>query len=105
MIAFFDACHINMWEVVENDNYIPTNKEGVEIPRSLWKEEQKTMYLLNSKARNFLMCINGIRVRDFKISMLVDKYELFKMEDNKTINPTFGRFQMIINNLISLDKT
>ncbi|RDY11972.1 hypothetical protein CR513_03291, partial [Mucuna pruriens] len=32
MMAFFDACHINMWEVVENDNYIPNIKEGAEIP-------------------------------------------------------------------------
>ncbi|RDX66932.1 hypothetical protein CR513_54251, partial [Mucuna pruriens] len=46
MMAFFDACHIDMWDVVENKNYIPTNKERVEISR----------YLLKSKARNFLMC-------------------------------------------------
>ncbi|RDX71115.1 hypothetical protein CR513_49580, partial [Mucuna pruriens] len=41
---------------VENGNYIPTIKEGVEMPRSLWNEEHKIRYLLNSKARNFLMC-------------------------------------------------
>ncbi|RDY11392.1 hypothetical protein CR513_03948, partial [Mucuna pruriens] len=50
MMAFFDACHINMWDIVENDNYIPTNKEGAEILRSLWNKEQKTRYLLNPKA-------------------------------------------------------
>ncbi|RDX80084.1 hypothetical protein CR513_39404, partial [Mucuna pruriens] len=55
MIAFFDACHIDMWDVVENGNYIPTNKEGLKIPRSSWNEEQKTRYILNSKVRNFLM--------------------------------------------------
>ncbi|RDX96798.1 hypothetical protein CR513_20512, partial [Mucuna pruriens] len=43
MMTFFDACHIDMWDVVENDNYIPTNKG-------------RARYLLNSKARNFLMC-------------------------------------------------
>ncbi|RDY10282.1 hypothetical protein CR513_05220, partial [Mucuna pruriens] len=41
-LTFFDACHIDMWDVVKNDNYIPTNKEGVEILRSLWNKEQKT---------------------------------------------------------------
>ncbi|RDY01397.1 hypothetical protein CR513_15286, partial [Mucuna pruriens] len=55
MMAFFDASHIDMWDVVENDNYIPTNKEEAEIPKSLWNKEQKTRYLLNLKARNFLM--------------------------------------------------
>ncbi|RDY02203.1 hypothetical protein CR513_14364, partial [Mucuna pruriens] len=39
MMAFFDACHVDMWDVVENDNYIPTNKEGAEIQRSSWNEE------------------------------------------------------------------
>ncbi|RDY03343.1 hypothetical protein CR513_13081, partial [Mucuna pruriens] len=43
-------------DIVENENYIPTNKEGVEIPRSSWKEEQKAMYFINSKAINFFMC-------------------------------------------------
>ncbi|RDX81483.1 hypothetical protein CR513_37842, partial [Mucuna pruriens] len=47
-MAFFDACHIDMWDVVENCNYILTNKEG--------NEEQKTRYLLNLKARNFIKC-------------------------------------------------
>ncbi|RDX91725.1 hypothetical protein CR513_26248, partial [Mucuna pruriens] len=39
MMAFFDACHIDMWYVLKNGNYIPTNKEGAEILRSLWNEE------------------------------------------------------------------
>ncbi|RDX64834.1 hypothetical protein CR513_56560, partial [Mucuna pruriens] len=132
MMTFFDSCHIDMWDIVENDNYIPTNKEGAEIPRSLWNKEQKTRYLLNSKARNFLMCTlteseyekvhncksskeiwdtfalayEGMsQVRNSKISMLVHKYELFKMEDNETINLVFGKFQIIISNLRSLGKT
>ncbi|RDX93725.1 hypothetical protein CR513_23978, partial [Mucuna pruriens] len=45
------------------------------------------------------------QVRDTKISMLVQKYELFKVKDNETIDLMFGRFQMIINNLKSLGKT
>ncbi|RDX68889.1 hypothetical protein CR513_52085, partial [Mucuna pruriens] len=34
MIAFFNACHIDMWDIVENGQYIPTNKDGAEVPRS-----------------------------------------------------------------------
>ncbi|RDX80600.1 hypothetical protein CR513_38829, partial [Mucuna pruriens] len=45
------------------------------------------------------------QVRDFKISMLVHRFELFKMEDNEIIDLMFGTFQTIINNLISLGKT
>ncbi|RDX96788.1 hypothetical protein CR513_20521, partial [Mucuna pruriens] len=48
MMSFFDACHIDIWDVVENDNYIPANKEGAKIPKS--------SYLINSKAKIFLMC-------------------------------------------------
>ncbi|RDX96158.1 hypothetical protein CR513_21215, partial [Mucuna pruriens] len=54
-IALFDACDIDMLDVVENGNYIQT-KDGTKIPRSSWNEGQKTRYLLNSKPRNFLMC-------------------------------------------------
>ncbi|RDY14805.1 hypothetical protein CR513_00057, partial [Mucuna pruriens] len=28
MMTFFDVCHIDMWDIIENGNYIPTNKEG-----------------------------------------------------------------------------
>ena len=35
MMTFFDACHIDMWDdIVEKGNYIPTNKDGAEIPIS-----------------------------------------------------------------------
>ncbi|RDX72475.1 hypothetical protein CR513_48038, partial [Mucuna pruriens] len=111
-MAFFKACHIDMWDIVENGNYILTNKEGIEI-RSSSNKEQKTRYLPNSKARNFPMCAlteskyekahscksskemldtlalayeDMSQVRNSKISMLVHKYELFKMEDNEAID-------------------
>ncbi|RDX93347.1 hypothetical protein CR513_24406, partial [Mucuna pruriens] len=35
IMAFFDTSHIDMWDIMENDNYIPTNK-GAEISRSSW---------------------------------------------------------------------
>ncbi|RDX88302.1 hypothetical protein CR513_30126, partial [Mucuna pruriens] len=43
-------------DVVENGNYISSNKEGAEIPRSSWNEQKKKRYLLNSKVINSLMC-------------------------------------------------
>ncbi|RDX91271.1 hypothetical protein CR513_26787, partial [Mucuna pruriens] len=45
-----------MHDVVENGKYIPTKDDGTKIPKSSWNEDQKTKYLLNSKARNFLIC-------------------------------------------------
>ncbi|RDX84335.1 hypothetical protein CR513_34632, partial [Mucuna pruriens] len=61
MVAFFDACHIDMWDVVENGEYIPTNKVGTKIPRSSWNDDKKTMFLFNSKARNFLMYLQILK--------------------------------------------
>ncbi|RDX85576.1 hypothetical protein CR513_33222, partial [Mucuna pruriens] len=44
MIIFFDLCHIDMWDVVKNDNV------G-------WNEYQKVKSQLNSKVKNFPMCV------------------------------------------------
>ncbi|RDY04539.1 hypothetical protein CR513_11724, partial [Mucuna pruriens] len=109
IMAFFDACHIVIWDVVENGNYIPTNKEGAKIPRSSWKEEQKTRYLLNSKAINFLMSTltesEYEKVHSCKSSKEMWDTLALAYKDNETIDLMFGIFQMIINNLISLGKT
>ncbi|RDX66350.1 hypothetical protein CR513_54889, partial [Mucuna pruriens] len=35
---------------------IPTKEDEKNIPKSSWNKDKKTKYLLNSKARNFLMC-------------------------------------------------
>ena len=55
-IAHFESIHIDLWDVVENGNYIPYNDWLNEIPRSRWTEEQKLILLLNSKARNVMLC-------------------------------------------------
>ncbi|RDX95236.1 hypothetical protein CR513_22272, partial [Mucuna pruriens] len=55
MIAFFDATHIDMWDVVENRDHIPLHDDGTNIPRFLWNNEKKLRYFLNSKARNFMV--------------------------------------------------
>ncbi|RDX98148.1 hypothetical protein CR513_19000, partial [Mucuna pruriens] len=41
IIAFFDAYHIDTWNIVENGNYIPTKKDEIEIIRSSWSEDKK----------------------------------------------------------------
>ncbi|RDX81036.1 hypothetical protein CR513_38331, partial [Mucuna pruriens] len=105
--------------VVKNGQYITTDKDGVEIPRSTWNDKQKTRYLFNCKSRNFLICAlikveyekgritykGTSQVKYYKTSMLVHEYELFKMEDHESIDQMFERFQTIINNVRSLGKT
>ncbi|RDX98459.1 hypothetical protein CR513_18611, partial [Mucuna pruriens] len=75
-----------------------------------WNEEQKMRYLLNSKARNFLMCAfieaDYEKVHSYKSSKemwdaLALAYERTS-QDHESIDQMFGRLQTIINNLRSL---
>ena len=45
------------------------------------------------------------QVKESKISILVHKYELFKMEQNESISSMYTRFTDIMNNLKNLDKS
>ena len=56
MIAFFESTHIDMQDVVEKGNHIPLYAQRNEIPREKWTEEHKSRFLLNSRARNALLC-------------------------------------------------
>nr|KYP41253.1 hypothetical protein KK1_037375 [Cajanus cajan] len=128
MIAFFNTCHIGMWDVVEQGKYTPLDEAGNEIPKAHWSEEQKQRFMLNSKARNAFMCalseeeynkVHGFKSAkqmwdtlaityegSFEVSILLArKYELFKMEENKSIQTMFGRFQTIVNELFVLGRT
>nr|KYP69656.1 hypothetical protein KK1_008856 [Cajanus cajan] len=132
MIAFFDACHINMWEVVEQGYYIPHDDVGREIPKRRWNENQKQRFMLNSKSRNALMCAltdkeytkvhsfksakqmwdtlaityeGSLEAKCNKLSLLVRKNELFEIEENESIQVMFGRFQTIVNELSILGRT
>ncbi|KAG4921468.1 hypothetical protein JHK84_050342 [Glycine max] len=55
-ITHFKSIHIDLWDVVENGNYITYEDELNEFPRSQWREEQKNIFLLNYKARNIMLC-------------------------------------------------
>ena len=56
MIAHFESIHIDLWDVVENGDYIPYDDQLNEIPRSQWMEQQNLIFLLNSKAWNMMLC-------------------------------------------------
>nr|KYP47489.1 hypothetical protein KK1_030886 [Cajanus cajan] len=132
MIAFFDACHIDMWDIVEQGNYILLDQASNEKPKEQWTEEQKERFRLNSKARNALMCAlseeeytkvhsfrsskqmwdtlaltyeGSLEVKRYKLSLLARKYELFEMEESESIQTMFGRFQTIVNELSFLGRT
>lgn len=45
------------------------------------------------------------KVKETKVSMLVTKYSLFKIEEGETIGQMYGRFHTIANGLQSLGKT
>ncbi|XP_020205582.1 uncharacterized protein LOC109790771 [Cajanus cajan] len=119
-----------MWKVVEQGDYIPHDNVGRGIPKGRWNENQKQRFILNSKARNALMCAltkeeytkvhsfrsakqiwdtlaityeGSIEVKCNKLSLLV--YELFEMEENESIQAMFGRFQTIVNELSFLGRT
>lgn len=42
------------------------------------------------------------QVKEFKISILTHKYELFKIEENETINDMYDRFNDIVEDLKGL---
>lgn len=48
MIVHFESIHIDLWDVIENGNYIPYDAELNDIPRIQWMDEQNRD--LNSKA-------------------------------------------------------
>ncbi|KAL2327558.1 hypothetical protein Fmac_020985 [Flemingia macrophylla] len=122
----------DMWEVVEEGDYVPVDKTGEMIPKSAWTDSQRQRYLLNSKARNAIMCAltedeytkvhsfksakqmwdtlaltyeGSTEVKHNKLSLLSRKYELFEMEENESIQAMFGRFQTIVNEHSFLGRT
>ena len=56
MITYFESIHIDLWDVVENGDYIPYNDQLNEVPSGQWMEEQKLRFLLKFKAWNVMLC-------------------------------------------------
>ncbi|RDY00432.1 hypothetical protein CR513_16396, partial [Mucuna pruriens] len=53
MIIFFYACHIDMWDMVENDIFFPKIGNQDDLSRASWNEYKNIRYKLNSKAKFF----------------------------------------------------
>ncbi|KAJ8760620.1 hypothetical protein K2173_015287 [Erythroxylum novogranatense] len=132
MRLFIESTHVDHCDVIENGPYTPVDEEGNSIPRNRWMADQKARIQLNSKAKFFLTCalsrseydkVHGCdtakemwetlsiahegtsQVKESKISILVHQYELFRMEDEESIDQMFGRFQTIVNGLKALGRT
>ena len=56
IIAFFESTHIDMWDVVEKGSQIPLGAQKNKIPRDKWTDDHKSRFLLNSQARNVMLC-------------------------------------------------
>lgn len=115
-----ESYHINIWDVVENGSYIRHDNNGEPMPRSSWFDEKKHMYLLNSKAKNLLMCAlfqeeykkvhvfkeaketwdtlvviyeGASEVKRNKLSLLTREYKIFSMLDNRKFKPCLAGFK------------
>ena len=56
MIAYSESIRIDLWHVVEHGNYIPLDDQLNEVPITSWTDAQRQRFMLNSKARNALLC-------------------------------------------------
>ncbi|RDX81476.1 hypothetical protein CR513_37847, partial [Mucuna pruriens] len=71
MIAFFNVCYIDIWDVLENRRYIPTNKNELEIPISSWNTIRKQA-LRPSKD-----------LKKFSMKELLGTFKVYEIELNK----------------------
>ncbi|RDY06488.1 hypothetical protein CR513_09517, partial [Mucuna pruriens] len=63
-ITFFVVCHIDMWDIVENGEYIPTNKDGTEIPKSSWNNDKKKQENMGHFSSSLRRNVTGKRFQD-----------------------------------------
>ena len=134
MKIFIQVLDYNMWSIIVNGPHIPTYIiHNVVILKSKvdWDENNKKIAQLNAKAINALyyaLDVNEFnristctsvkkiwdrleithggtsQVKESKNSILVHKYELFKMESNKIISGMYICFTDVVNNLKNLGK-
>ena len=131
MISYFESIHIDLWDMVENGDYVPYDDQLNELSRGQWTEEQNLRFLINSKTQNVMLCalseeectkVHNFRsakqmwdilaitykgmsqVKKNKLNLLTHNYELFSMEKGKDIQSMFGRFRTILNELRSLGR-
>ena len=122
MMAFMKLENNNVWDVVEDGPYVPTkfvNGENIKKPKEEWNDGDRKLISYNHKAMHILFCalsrdlFNKVQqfqnaqeiwhtlevtyegtkqVKENKESLLVYKYELFKMKPDESIQTMFDRF-------------
>ncbi|RDX64727.1 hypothetical protein CR513_56681, partial [Mucuna pruriens] len=66
MIALFNSCHIDMWDIVENRYYIPLQDDGTDLPISLWNEYYK-LHDVCSKPKENMRNVNYLERRTMRL--------------------------------------
>ena len=129
--SFFLAYDADLWDVV-TDGYIhPVDESGQKIDRKRMKNHQKKDSRNHHKAKMILLSAisyseyekitnretaknmfdslrmthkGNMQVKETKALALIQKYEAFKMEEDKTIKTMFSRFQILVAGIKVLDK-
>nr|KYP38695.1 hypothetical protein KK1_040039 [Cajanus cajan] len=134
MQIFIEAIDLNIWDFVENGPFIPTIVVGNEIknlPKDQWSDDDKRKAQYNLKAKNIITSALGIdeyfrilnctsakemwdtlkvthestnNVKRYRRNTFTHEYELFRMNQNESIQDMQKRFIHIINHLASLGK-
>nr|KYP53552.1 hypothetical protein KK1_024445 [Cajanus cajan] len=134
MQIFIEAIDLNIWDAIEIGPFIPTIVVGHEIknlPKDQWSEDDRRKVQYNLKAKNIITSALGIDeyfrisncksakemwdtlevthegtndVKRSRINTLTHEYELFRMNQNESIQDMQKRFTHIINHLASLGK-
>ena len=125
MKIYLQSLNYELWNIVKAPCTKPTTNYDA------WNEEQKKSVNLDAKVMNAFFCAlnkeefnrvsaatsaNQIwqilqvthegtnKVKESKISILVHRFELFKMKENETIAELVTRFTDITNSLVALRK-
>ena len=124
-MIYLQSLNYELWNIVEAPYTKPTTNYNA------WSDDQKKNANLDAKAMHALFCAltkeefnhvstatsaNQIwhtlqvthegtnKIKESKISVLVHRFELFKMEENETISEMVTRFTDITNSLDPLER-
>ena len=56
MIAHFQSIHIDLWDIVELDNYVPLDDQLNEVSITFQANAQRQRFIVNFKAQNVVLC-------------------------------------------------
>ncbi|KAK2356743.1 hypothetical protein QL285_094071 [Trifolium repens] len=133
MELFLRSQDNNMWFVIEIGEYTPLKDATTDAkPQAEWTTTEADRVLLNTKAKLFIKCAlcreeydrimecktakemwetlkthheGTNHVKETRIDIGVRKFELFEMKEDESVDQMYGRFTIMINELISLGKT